>query len=125
MPTDWLNMPELPRDVLFPTVKRRFWVGVLYIFTLSITFILWSLFQQTLVRIILAIVMWPFGTTRWVIGYMPPFEGTPGPAGERMSLAAVYWDHSANIVQETSQVTVGQLYSSQQKVEFLSACYTT
>ena len=82
MPTDWLNMPELPRDVMFPSTRRRVGVGVLYIFALSCTYILWSLFQRTIVALILAVVMWPFGVTRWAIGYMPPFEGTPGVSGQ-------------------------------------------
>jgi len=50
MPTDWLNMPELPRDVFFPSMRRRVGVGVLYIFTLSIAMILWKLFQQVLFK---------------------------------------------------------------------------
>jgi len=50
MPTDWLNMPELPRDVFFPSMRRRVGVGVLYIFTLSVAMILWKIFQQVLLE---------------------------------------------------------------------------
>jgi len=70
MPTDWLNMPEMPRDVQFPSTRRRVGVGVL------------SLFQNTVVKLILWVLVWPFSTTRWAITYLPPFEGTPGAAGE-------------------------------------------
>ena len=82
MPTDWLNMPELPRDIQFPSTRRRVGVGVLYVFTLSCSLNLWSLFQRTIVRLLLAVLVWPFSTTRWAIAYLPPFEGTPGASGE-------------------------------------------
>jgi hypothetical protein len=82
MPTDWLNMPEMPRDVQFPSTRRRVGVGVLYVFALSCSLILWSLFQSTFVKLILWVLLWPFSTTRWAITYLPPFEGTPGAAGE-------------------------------------------
>ena len=82
MPTDWLNMPEMPRDVQFPSTRRRVGVGVLYVFALSCSLILWSHFQSTLVKLILWVLVWPFSTTRWAITYLPPFEGTPGAAGE-------------------------------------------
>jgi len=81
MPTDWLNMPELPRDVAFPSMRRRIGVGVLYIFSLSCLVILWQFFQKTVIALLLAVVVWPFSFTRWAIGYMPPFEGTPSGEG--------------------------------------------
>jgi hypothetical protein len=112
MATDWLNMPELPRDVLFPSMRRRFWVCVLFFFTLSSEFILWDLFQQTIVKVILWVTMSPFTFTRWVIEYVPPFEGTPGPSGQRLSYGAMYWDHASSAVHETSQLTLGQLNGS-------------
>jgi len=103
-------MPELPRDIQFPSTRRRVGVGVLYVFTLSCSLILWSLFQRTIVRLLLAVLVWPFSTTRWAIAYLPPFEGTPGASGERLSYASVYWDHTAKALQDTSQATVGQLH---------------
>ena len=111
MPTDWLNMPELPRDVRFPSIRRRVGVFVLYVFTLSCAVVVWRFFVTVLVALLLRILMWPFRTTRWVVGALPPFEGTPGPSGERQAVAAVYWDSAANALQEASQNTVGQLQS--------------
>jgi hypothetical protein len=110
MPTDWLNMPELPRDVIFPSMRRRVGVGVLYLFSLACLVILWQFFQRTVVQLILTILMWPFSFTRWAIGFIPPFEGTPRGEGGRLSLAAVYWDETASVIQETSQLTLGHLH---------------
>jgi hypothetical protein len=93
MATDWLMMPELKRNIVLPSIRRRIggasihplWHLILFVliipflpvlltFALPCAYIVWDIFQAIIVTRILKFILVPFSCFQFLLYYCPPYE---------------------------------------------------
>jgi len=112
MPTDWLNAPTaMKRTLVYPTLRRRVCVFVLFVVALALSCLAWQYFKLFFVSWMLQGVMWPFVMARWLLSFLPPFVDSASGDGTQVSASMQAADQGWKVLSDAANQTLGKARS--------------